>query len=344
MSVGGWDIGGVNLKATRAASGAVRDVRSHPFEIQRAPESHVPLLREISAALELEPSAPQAVTMTAELSQMFRTKREGVTFVLDAVEAAFPGHAIYVHQVDGPFLTVRAARSTPLAVAAANWSATARFVGARWPDALLIDVGSTTTDIIPIESGRPAALGRTDPERLRTNELIYSGVVRTPAEAIASVVCVGGAPSAMSAEGFALAGDVYLWRGEITPTDYTVTPPDGRAATRACAGERLAHVVCADREMLSEEDISAIADSLAAAQIARIAAGVATVHRRHPELGRAVVTGLGDFVAARAARHAGLEVITLAEILGAQVARIAPAAAVALLLESELDATAQRRS
>jgi hypothetical protein len=342
VSVGGWDIGGVNLKAARVAGGEVQAVRSRPFEIQRAPEALVPLLLEVRAGLELDPSAPHGVTMTAELSQLFRTKREGVSFVLDAVETAFGKRAIHVHQVDGPFLSVAAARAVPLAVAAANWSATARLVGTRWPDALLIDVGTTTTDIIPIVSGRPAAVGRTDPERLRTGELIYSGAVRTPAEAIAPVVCVGGAPSAVSAEGFALAGDVYLWRGEITSADYAVAPPDGRPATRAFAGERLARVICADREMLSDDDISAIADSLAEAQIARIAAGVAAVRRRHPELPRAVVTGLGAFLAARAAERAGLPVTSLADTLGSEAARTAPAAAVALLLEEALDQQGDR--
>jgi hypothetical protein len=33
----------------------------------------------------------------------------------------------------------------------------------------------------------------------------------------------------MSAEGFALSGDVHVWRGELVPADYTVPTPDGRA-------------------------------------------------------------------------------------------------------------------
>jgi uncharacterized hydantoinase/oxoprolinase family protein len=46
-----------------------------------------------------------------------------------------------------------------------------------------------------------------------------------------------------------------------------------------------------------------------------------------------VVTGVGAFVAARAARLAGLAVVPLADSLGDGAARCAPAAAVALLLE-----------
>jgi uncharacterized hydantoinase/oxoprolinase family protein len=115
-----------------------------------------------------------------------------------------------------------------------------------------------------------------------------------------------------------------------------VPTPDGRPATREFAGERLARVVCADRDLLDDAKISAIADSLATAQAARIAAAIAGVLAAHPSLNVAVVTGLGAFLAAAAARRAGLTVVPLAAELGADGARCAPAAAVALLLERAL--------
>jgi uncharacterized hydantoinase/oxoprolinase family protein len=48
------------------------------------------VLRELAAETGGGGADTHAVTMTAELSQMFRTKRAGVQFVLDAVVAAFP--------------------------------------------------------------------------------------------------------------------------------------------------------------------------------------------------------------------------------------------------------------
>src|SRR5207245_2324813 len=140
-----------------------------------------------------------------------------------------------------------------------------------------------------------------DHERLREGELVYTGALRTPAEAIAHEVALHGAPVGVSAEGFALAGDVHLWLGSLAPEDYTVPTPDGRPATREFAGERLARVICADRELLDEAAIEAIARSLADAQVARVSAAVERVARRHPRVAYAVVTGLGDFIAAAAA-------------------------------------------
>ena len=334
----GWDIGGVNTKVARVVRGEVVDVQARPFEIQRQPHALGPLLVDMARAAGMQPGDAHAVTMTAELSQTFRTKREGVGFVLDHVLAAFPTAYIGVHTVDGRFVDAAAARETPLVVAAANWAATARLVAQTWPDGVLVDIGSTTTDITPIVAGAIAARGRTDPERLREGELVYSGAVRTPVEAIAPTVPLWGKPAGVAAEGFALTGDVHLWRGQLAPGDYSAPTPDGRPATREFAGERLARVVCADRDMLDEGAIGAIADSLWEAQVDRIAGAIARIVRRHPALARgpAVVTGLGDFLAAEAARRAGLQATHLSARWGS-AARHAPAAAIALLLETRLE-------
>ena len=329
----GWDIGGVNTKGARVVQARVLAARVAPYELQREPAALAPLLQRLAREVGAAPGDPHAVTMTAELSQLFRTKREGVGFVLDAVGTAFPDALVRVWAVDGRWLAPAQARREPLAVAAANWAATAHMVARIVPDCVLIDVGSTTTDIIPIACGAPVACGRTDTERLREGELVYTGAVRTPAEAIAATVPVRGRPTGVAAEGFALAGDVHVWRGELAPADYSVPTPDGRPPTRQFAGERLARVVCADREMLDDEAVDAIADALWQAQVTRIASDVARVRARHPTLERAVVTGLGEFLAAAAARRAGLQVIHLSDTLGT-AARHAPAAAVALLFPS----------
>ncbi len=338
----GWDIGGVNTKVALVEHGRVVHASARPFELQRAPDTLVTVLRELAS----EAAAPtdsqavvHAITMTAELSQMFRTKREGVAFVLDAVDAAFPSAfpslAARVFAVDGRFVSPADARARPLLVAAANWAATAALVARQYRDAVLIDIGTTTADVIPIVDGVVVARGRTDPERLASGELVYTGALRTPAEAIATHVIVDGERVGVSAEGFALAGDVHVWRGDLAPADYTVPTPDGRPPTREFAAERLARVICADREMLDAAGVSAIADAIAEAQIERVAEAIRRVCARHASLVTAVVTGLGAFIAKTAACRAGLPVVPLENHLGADAARYAPAAAVALLLDAE---------
>ncbi len=338
MAVLGWDIGGVNTKVAHVAGGSAVFVRSRAFELQRDPAGLVPMLKGLATEVFAEPQTSHAITMTAELSQMFRTKREGVGFVIDAMEKAFPGSPLAVFAVDGRFLAPADARRSPLAVAGANWAATARAVARRHPDALLVDVGTTTTDIIPIVEGTVVATGLTDPARLMSAELVYTGVVRTPAEAISSYVPLGESLAGVSAEAFALAGDVHVWRGDLNPADYTSPTPDGRPPTREFAGERLARVVCADRDMLDEHDLSRLAESLARAQVRTIQAAIQRVCGRHPTLGVAVVTGLGAFLGRAAAEAAELQVVSLAGEMGEFAARCAPATSVAQLFERQLSA------
>ncbi len=93
-TIAGWDVGGANLKLATVRDGGLVAVYSRPFEIQHTPDDLVRALRDQARAASLTPGALHAVTMTAELSQFFRTKREGVSFVLDAVESAFPNDDI----------------------------------------------------------------------------------------------------------------------------------------------------------------------------------------------------------------------------------------------------------
>lgn len=335
----GWDIGGVNTKAVRVelhdGSTPELTVAAAAFEIQRDPAALADTLAGLARRLGRGDGWTHAVTMTAELSQAFRTKREGVAAVLDAVGAAFPSDLVKVYTVDGRFVTPSEARGHPLEVAASNWVATATLVARLAPDAILVDIGTTSTDIIPVAGGRVVARGRTDPARLLTGELVYTGAVRTPVEALVSEVPLWDGQAAVSAEGFATAGDAHVWLRALAPEDYTAPSADGRPVTRESAGERLARVVCADREMLDETAIDRIARAIVEAQIDRVTRGVLRVRAAFPAATTAVATGLGDFIAATAARRAGLDVVWLAERWGA-AARVAPAAAVGWLLSEEL--------
>ena len=327
-------MGGVNLKAVRLADDMLTTV-IHPFELQRAPDRLAAALQSVAARLHGTPNDLHALTMTAELSQHFRTKRDGVRFVLEAIRAALGSDAIIqVWCTDGRFRTPAEVASDPLQAAASNWLATATFVAAGSADTIVVDVGSTTTDVIPIVGGTVAVVGRTDPDRLRSGELVYTGALRTPLEAIVKHVPLGDDLAAVSAEGFAITADVHLWLGNLSAEDYTVPTPDGRPATRVFAGERVARLVCADRDLLDEASIHRVARAVADAQIDDVRAALRRVHARHPHIETAIVTGLGDFLAAAAAEGVGLTPVALATVLGPDAARAAPAAAVAHLLRA----------
>ncbi|MBA3660045.1 MAG: H4MPT-linked C1 transfer pathway protein, partial [Gemmatimonadales bacterium] len=260
----GWDVGGVNTKAVRIDRGgdAPPPTAARAYEIQRDPSRLSSILRAVRGDLGDGRVEAHAITMTAELSQAFRTKREGVSFVLDAFADAFPATPLEVFAVGGLFVSPDRARSEPLTVAASNWYATAALVGRSVPDALLIDIGTTTTDIIPIAGGVPVAAGRTDPERLASGELVYTGALRTPAEAVARALPFRGGEASIAADGFALIGDAHLHLGRLHADEYSVATVDGRPVTREFAGERLARLICGDRDLLTDAEIDALAAAL----------------------------------------------------------------------------------
>jgi probable H4MPT-linked C1 transfer pathway protein len=332
MRILGWDIGGANVKAAlvqpRHGVPRVRTV-SRPFEIWKDKHGLPAVLKAVAG--ELMPADRTAVTMTAELSDAFRTKREGVGFVLDAVRAVTSG-PVAVFTTDGGFVDVDTARAEPLRVAASNWMATARLAARRIVDGILVDVGSTTTDIVPIREGRVVARGFTDPERLLAGELVYTGALRTNVAAIVSDVPLRGAPCPIASEFFAVSGDVHLLLGALRPDEYTMATPDGRPPTPVFAAERLARVVCADVEMLAPDEIVAMARAVAAAQVEQVAAALRRVASRLPGTVDVVVTGLGAFLGERAAASCGWASRELSSVLTVDVGLAAPAVAVAWLL------------
>ena len=335
----GWDIGGVNTKATRLALQPPFTSSSMclPYELQLDPTALGPTLQAAARQLGAGDEDLHAVSMTAELSQAFRSKRQGIGFILDALEATFSADRLHVYTVAGRFVTPREARRHPLEVAASNWSATAHWVATLTPTCILLDIGTTTTDLIPIVGGRVSALGHTDLDRLGTGELVYTGVLRTPVEVVARQVPLRGRPTGLAAEAFALMGDVFLWLGTLAAEDYTCPTPDGRPVTRTYAGERLARAVCADGEMLDDEDIDQIAAALSHSLVQRTARALQGIRRRHPEIDTAVVTGLGAFIGLEAARAAGLRAMPLGD-RAEMPAQTAPATAVAWLLHESLTA------
>jgi hypothetical protein len=336
----GWDVGGANIKVARIdprTAGAPAAIEQ-PFalwrDFNRLSSELTALAGRIDRAADVAPPAAMAITMTAELADCFATKREGVAFVVDAFARAFPRSMLWVFGIDGRFHSADEARHHPHDVAAANWMATAMLVARAHADALLIDVGSTTTDIVPIAGGRVVAAGRTDPARLRSGELVYTGGLRTPVCAIIRSVPLARGRSRVAAEHFAIAGDAYRWLGRIGDSDYTCETPDGRGRSAAAAGARLARMVCADSETIDANDITAIAAHVAHTQSRQIAHAIRQVLRRRDTVAPrvAVVAGAGAFLARTAAEAAGLTVRDLGSELGVAAARAAPAAAVARLL------------
>ena len=136
-----------------------------PFELQRDPagldSDTAPRWR---GRLGGAAAIGHAVTMTAELSRAFRTKREGVGFVLDALEAAFPGGSLQCVHPTADFHHPRRGAERALVGRRVQLGGHRRAGRPNGPDCVLIDIGTTSTDIIPIV-GRTGRRARATPIR-----------------------------------------------------------------------------------------------------------------------------------------------------------------------------------
>jgi len=339
MSAGfGWDVGGVHLKAARcdwsgdprraARAGAAPDRgrpsgglawRLEPFAVWREPQELAGRLGALARDLGAAPGSAHAVTMTAELSDIFPDRAAGVQTILTAARQALGDHLV-VLDVDGELIAAPVAASRPERVAAANWMATATLAADLLGDGLLIDTGSTTTDIVPLAAGRPAPSARDDTGRLGCGELVYTGALRTPPAALADRVPLGDGACRTAPEHFTTMADAYVLLGRIDAADYTVETADGRGRSRAECAARLARLVAAGPGDLGEAALLRIAAFLEERQVLLIAEAIGEVIRRMDRPSRALVAGAGAWLAAAAARRAGLEPTPLAQAAGFEAA------------------------
>jgi probable H4MPT-linked C1 transfer pathway protein len=364
VTVIGWDIGGANTKAAflRVENGDVKDLRTaiEYFPVWKDPAKLSEVLsrlkERVSGAAEVD---GVGLTMTAELSDAYQTKREGVTHVLSCASQVFAGLPVFVLDVDATLRSIGNVKSEPLSVAAANWAATGWMVARAVKTCVIVDVGSTSTSIIPVIDGRVSAIGRTDLEKLMVGELVYTGSLRTNVAAIVSSVPLRGGVARVASELFAQSADAHLVLGNIREEEYTTETSDGRGKTRGEALARLARVVCSDTEMLTEEEIVQIAKYVYDRQIEQVAEGLSQVYSRVLSLSKlsketvpVVVTGVGkDFLARVAARKVGVdEILDLGKVCfgdafvyhGALQGRnglveASPAVGVALMVASKLE-------
>ncbi|MFN0316893.1 MAG: hydantoinase/oxoprolinase family protein [Burkholderiales bacterium] len=345
MNVLGWDIGGAHLKAALVSRGKVSRVWQLPCPLWinlKALIDGIAVIAAEAGAVDLH-----ALTMTGEVADVFANRQEGVETLLAVFAQTLPKARTRVYAHPQKFLSPSAAKKQAEKVASANWSASAAWAANRCPDGLLVDIGSTTTDIIPIAWGKIASRGVTDSQRLAREELVYTGVVRTPVMAMAERVPFAGEWRAPMAEYFATSADVYRLTRELPEDADQMPTADGRGKTRAESARRLGRMIGVDAT--SAAMMEPLARYLARAQLwsvqracARVVSSVRLAERA-PVIG----AGAGQFVARKLAHSLGRPFKTLDSLVPVSgtdprwVSNCAPAVCVALLA-AHVDRKARR--
>lgn len=342
----GWDIGGAHLKlASLDEEGRLLAVHQIACPLWQG----LAQLAQACAILGTSAIAPQAlhaVTMTGELCDVFADRASGVRDILAGLRRVLgPRASIRVYGGERGWLSPTLAAQAPLAVASANWLALASLVARSVPQGVLLDIGSTTTDVILIENGVVCCRGRDDAARLATGELVYTGVVRTPLMAVCRQVPVQGIWQNLAAEYFATMADVYRLLGVLDESHDQMATADGRSKDVDASARRVARMLGRDFESdASRADMRGVARHLARVQAREIEDAVALQASRAQSAGETlpiIGAGAGTFLAVQIAQSTGRAFVPFPTVLESDVetdttlaaaaALAAPAVAVAKL-------------
>jgi probable H4MPT-linked C1 transfer pathway protein len=334
----GLDIGGAHLKVAQAEpDGRVVAALQVPCALWQGLDRLEQALAEAGARL--VPTSRVAVTMTGELADLFPDRAEGVACILDVVTMALPEAEHRVWAGRRGFVGPGVARLCTGEVASANWLATATLAARRVGEAVLVDLGSTTTDVLLLAERAVQAEGLTDRQRLASGELVYTGLTRTPLMALARRAPFGGRWVAVMNEHFATTADVYRVLGCLPEAADQHPAADGGAKTVAASARRLARMVGADLKDAGLASWQALAAWLARRQEHLIEDALALQLSRGLVADKAplIGAGCGRFLVEDLARRLGRPYRDFAALVDATaealpwVATCAPAVAVALL-------------
>ncbi len=333
----GWDIGGAHLKAALLRNGAVEAVEQLAMPLWQGLEHLTAAWNAVIA--EFGPPARHAVTMTGELAEIFPSRAEGVQAICGAAVELAGSAGIRFYAGPHGFVEEDAAVAAWPHVASANWHASAAWVGRISPDALFCDIGSTTTDIIPVTGGAPATRGFTDAERLESGELVYSGVMRTSLMALANKAPFAGSWQRLMAENFATTADIYRLGGELAAEDDSYPASDGRSKSAADCRARIARMYGRDAADFPIATWYQAARYFRERQLQTLGEALAQVLSRGDlrEQAPFIAAGAGHFLVPELARRSCRRAMAFADLVpAAQETRrkagvCAPAVAVALL-------------
>jgi (4-(4-[2-(gamma-L-glutamylamino)ethyl]phenoxymethyl)furan-2-yl)methanamine synthase len=249
----GWDIGGAHLKAVLLDEhGDAVQILQLPCSLWKGLNHLEVAMNDVLQAFKIGPSgACHAVTMTGELVDLFVNRQAGVIEISKLTAKLLGKDTLFYAALPadkGGFVTLAHVAANAGYIASANWHASASALGNYVADALFIDIGSTTTDIIAIERGKVKSLSLSDASRMADDSLVYTGVVRTPVMALAQKLAFEGVEVNVAAENFATMADVYRLTSELLPEFDSAETADGKGKNSLETARRLARMIGHDVE------------------------------------------------------------------------------------------------
>ena len=335
----GWDIGGAHLKVARCDNkGRVISAIELPCPLWQGVDQ---LRRALRSAFDSLANANDRhfVTMTGELVDVFANRQTGVSEILNCLIEYISTDKLSIYSREG-WLSVDQARVQWQAVASMNWLATASFAAASVNEGLLVDIGTTTTDVVPLQNGLPQPQGYDDYQRQQLGELAYTGAIRTPLIALTEQAPFEGRWISLAAEVFATTGDCWCLLNLLDSDQISDRSADGMPWYPAACEQRLARLLGTDADHGSSAQWQLLARWFAEKQLEKITHASLQVLSAHPSLdpqSPVIGAGIGRFIAHQLADRLQRPYLDLAMLYDNHkaAADFAPATALALLAQQQ---------
>lgn len=318
----GWDMGGAHLKAAQLnGKGELTRVLQLPCQLWRGLDQLQNAIHHVLDVFGSRKIATQhVVTMTGELVDLFPNRQQGV-LEISALSTKLLGANTLFYAADRGFVPFRDVSAHVSSIASTNWHASASLLAISLQDALLIDIGSTTTDIIAIQSGRIMHSGLSDAARMQADSLVYTGVNRTPVMVLAQKILFENTVTNVAAEYFATMADVYRLTGELLPEYDMADTADGKGKTALESARRLARMIGHDVENRPLAIWKNLADSCRALQLNQIkTAMLKQLRPKVPIIG----AGVGSFLVRQLAQDMQHSYQPISDLLAKHVHTAAP--------------------
>lgn len=247
-SIIGWDIGGAHIKAVHIdQAGRVLNAQQLTCPLWMGLDQLTEAVKAVMQSFHLKVShVKHTITMTGELVDLFSNRKAGVNQIAQHMANLLLSDVWFYQITDVPqsrFISLSQVAQHAQAIASANWHASALWLASQVDSAILVDIGSTTTDIVSIKDSRVVMKGTTDAERMQLGSLIYTGVVRTPVMALSQTLIVDGMLTHIAAEYFATMADVYRLTDELPEGVDMSETADGADKSVISSARRLARMV-----------------------------------------------------------------------------------------------------
>ena len=299
-SVIGWDLGGAHLKAALVGDdGVLSDVVQVPCPLWKGMGRFAEAVESVVGRWSLP--RHHVITMTGELVDLFPDRETGVETLLGYITNRLKDHNLSVYAGRVGTVPVARYREYVTTIASANWLASASYAANQLDEGLLLDVGSTTTDVVAFSGGKVLNVGINDAERLQSGELVYTGVVRTPVAAVTRKVPFDGTWQRLTAELFSTMADVYRLLGVLPEGADQLETADGRGKDMAESASRLGRMLGRDAHSTRRNEWGHVAGYIARCQMGQILDAVDQVlSGSHLSDGAAIVgAGVGRFLIKR---------------------------------------------